>query len=156
MISLPVVDVLDSFTIPVACPVSWDSMHGDHRTRFCDKCSQNVHDVSELTAAEAVELVTGCDAIPCLRLFRRADGRVMTADCMTRRERAWKWLHRRSSLAAALFALVFLGCAKVETTSGLPCTVKPPGPYEAEKAKTDETPKALPVAPMPREVPPKP
>src|SRR5438309_776684 len=99
MIPLPTVDVLDSIAIPVACPVSWDDMHGDHRTRFCDKCSQNVHDVSELTRAEAMQLVTGGEQTPCLRLFRRSDGRVMTADCATKREWAWKWLHRRSPWA---------------------------------------------------------
>jgi len=124
MIPLPTVDVLDSITIPVACPVPWDEMHGDDRTRFCDKCSQNVHDVSELTAAEAVQLVSGTDKLPCLRLYRRPDGRVMTADCMTRRERAWKWLHRRSPRLAWLFALVFfVGCGKSvepECIAGVP------------------------------------
>jgi hypothetical protein len=109
MIPLPTIDVLDAITIPVSCPVPWDDMRGDHRTRFCNKCSQNVHDVSELTRAEAMNLVIGGDTIPCLRIYRRPDGRVMTADCTTRRERVWKWLDRRSAWAAALFALVFMG-----------------------------------------------
>jgi hypothetical protein len=123
---LPVVDVLDSITIPVACPVSWEDMHGDHRTRFCDKCNQNVHDVSELTTAEAVQLVTAGQKLPCLRLFRRPDGRVMTADCTTKRERAWKWLNRRSAWVAALFAVVFMGCTKpVDTIAGGICSVEP-------------------------------
>lgn len=121
MTPLAVVNVLDSITIPSPCPVPWEEMRGDHRTRFCDKCRQNVHDLSELTAAEAVQLVTGGEKVPCLRLFRRADGRVMTADCMTERERAWKWLHRRSARAAALFALVFMGCTKPLGTEGKPC-----------------------------------
>src|SRR5262245_18292738 len=111
MIPLPTVDALDSITIPVACPVPWDEMRGDNRTRFCDKCSQNVHDVSELTRAEAVQLLTAGDKLPCLRIYRRQDGRVMTADCSTRRDRIWKWLHERSTWAAWLFALVFFtGC----------------------------------------------
>ena len=87
MTPLPMADALDAITIPVACPVSWDAMYGDHRTRFCNTCSQDVHDLSELTRAEAVQLVTGGVQIPCLRLFRRPDGRVMTADCMNKRER---------------------------------------------------------------------
>ena len=131
MIPLPVVDALDSITIPVPCPVSWDAMHGDHRTRFCDECSQNVHDVSELTRDEAVQLVTGSEQLPCLRLFRRPDGRVMTADCMTKRERAWKWLHRRSAWAAAIFAFVFMGCSPV-VAPGEPCMGSPPPPSAEE------------------------
>ena len=117
MISLPTVDALNSIAIPIACPVSWDAMRGDDRTRFCDKCSQNVHDVSELTRAEAIDLVTLGEKVPCLRIYRRHDGRVMTADCTTKRERVWKWLHHRSPWAAALFALVlFAGCNPFCTT----------------------------------------
>jgi hypothetical protein len=129
MIPLPTLDVLDSMTIPVACPVPWDEMHGDDRTRFCDKCSQNVHDVSELTRAEAVQLLTAGERLPCLRIYRRQDGRVMTTDCMTRRERVWKCLHKRSVWAAWLFALVFFaGC---EPRWG--CTAGVPLPLRAEE-----------------------
>ncbi len=111
MIPLPTIDALDAVTIPVTCPVSWDAMRGDSRTRFCDQCSQSVHDVSELTRTEALELLADGDKLPCLRIYKRQDGRVMTADCATKRDRAWKWLHNRSKWAAALFALVFFaGC----------------------------------------------
>ena len=124
MTPLPTVDTLDAITIPVACPVPWDDMYGDRRTRFCNKCSQDVHDVSELTAAEAVQLLTGGVQFPCLRVYRRQDGRVMTADCMNRRERAWKWLRRSSAPAAALFALIFwLGYNT--RTQGVPCRTRP-------------------------------
>ncbi len=57
MVPLPTLDALDGLTIPTACPVLWDSMRGDHRTRFCDQCKQSVHDVSELTRAEVLRLV---------------------------------------------------------------------------------------------------
>lgn len=117
MISL---DVLEAVTIPVACPVPWHAMHGNDRTRFCDQCRQNVHDVSALTRAEALELLSASET-PCLRIYRRADGRVMTADCeATRRERVWRWLDKRSTWAAWLFALVFFaGCdSKTECVQG--------------------------------------
>ena len=81
MIPLPTIDALDAVTIPVACPVSWDAMHGNERTRFCDSCRQNVHDVSELTRGEALDLLKPAGKTPCLRIYRRQDGRVMTADC---------------------------------------------------------------------------
>jgi hypothetical protein len=146
MIPLPTIDVLDSITIPVACPVPWDTMHGDHRTRFCNKCSQNVHDISELTTAEAVQLVTKGEKTPCLRLFRRPDGRVMTADCMTKRDRAWKWLRRRSTWAAALFALVFMaGCGTPTEIAGDICFVENPIPdahndeHSARQAATTQS-----------------
>jgi hypothetical protein len=128
MISLPTVDPLDAITIPVPCPVAWDSMHGDDRTRFCDQCKQNVHDVSELTRSEALELVTGGEETPCLRIYRRPDGRVMTADCATRRERVWKWLHKRAPWAAVAFALLFMAGCTPRCEPGKPTMHRPPTP----------------------------
>ncbi len=138
-LSLP---VLDSITIASPCSVPWDEMQGDDRTRFCNKCSQNVHDVSELTQAEAVQLLAGDGKPPCLRIYRRPDGRVMTADCATRRERVWKWLHKRSALAAGIFALIFFaGCGKSppDCIAGEPFVerpeVKPPEKVAEEAAR---------------------
>lgn len=119
MIPLPTLDALDAATIPTPCTVSWDDMRGTDRTRFCNQCRQNVHDVSEMTRAEALGLLTAGETAPCLRLYLRPDGRVMTADCATRRERVWKWLDRRSARAAALFALVFFaGCERPVCVAG--------------------------------------
>src|SRR4051812_33020097 len=110
-IPLPVVNALDAISISKPCPVSWDEMEGNDRTRFCARCQQQVHDISELTTDEALALVGGSGALPCVRLRRRADGRVMTADCATKRLRVLKWLRRRSKWAAAIFAALFLsGC----------------------------------------------
>jgi len=143
MIPLPTVDALDAISIPVPCPVAWDAMHGDDRTRFCDQCKQSVHDVSELTRAEALRLVTAGEKTPCLRIYRRPDGRVMTADCATSRERVWKWLHKRAPWAAAAFALVFMaGCGKPERTTGDVCVAGVPvlsPPTEAMQSVTGGT-----------------
>jgi hypothetical protein len=111
-IPLLTLDVLDSITIPTHCPVPWEEMEGDDRTRHCAKCQERVHDVAALTPAEAVELLSSPGKSPCLRIYRRTDGRVMTADCpANRRERIWRWLGRRSVWASSLFAILFLsGC----------------------------------------------
>lgn len=122
MIPLPTVDAMDAISIPVPCTVGWDSMCGDDRTRFCDQCKQNVHDVSELTRAEAVQLVTAGEKVPCLRIYRRPDGRVMTADCATKRERVWNWLHKRAPWAAAAFALLFMAGCNPFCHAGAPTT----------------------------------
>src|SRR5262249_34364388 len=96
---------------PTPCSASWDEMEGNDRTRCCAQCQQQVHDISELTTEEALALLRQPGKPPCLRIYRRDDGRVLTADCTTKRERAWKWLQRRSACAASLFAVLFLsGC----------------------------------------------
>jgi hypothetical protein len=61
------------------CTVSWDAMKGDERVRFCHHCSLNVYNIEKMTASEAEALLGG--ARVCARLFRRADGTVLTSDC---------------------------------------------------------------------------
>jgi hypothetical protein len=119
-VPLPVVNALDAITIPAHCPVSWDEMAGDDRSRFCARCHQQVHDISELTTDEALALVNGVQKPPCVRIYRRPDGRVMTADCATKYERAWKWLRRRSGRVASLFALLLLSGCRTATQGAIP------------------------------------
>jgi hypothetical protein len=109
-LALPLLNELDGISIPVPCTVPWNEMLGDSRTRHCSQCRNSVHDVSELSRVEALKLVCGGESV-CLRVYRRPDGRVLTSDCSTKRERIWKWLNNRSVLAASVFALLFLsGC----------------------------------------------
>lgn len=118
---LHTLDVLDAVTIPTHCPVPWEDMEGDDRTRHCAKCDERVHDVAALTTAEAVELLSGPGKCPCLRIYRRDDGRVMTADCpANRRERIWRWLGRRSVWAASAFAFLFLSGCRTATQGMMP------------------------------------
>ena len=115
-VPLPVLDVLEAITIPTHCPIPWDGMRGNDRTRHCSKCNEAVHDVSALTTLEVVALLSGQGRPPCLRLYRRRDGRVMTADCpASRRERVWRWLRPHSARTAAVFAFFFLSGCKTAT-----------------------------------------
>lgn len=71
---------LDTLQIASPCSADWRKMDGDDVVRRCGECNKDVHDISAMTEAEALAFVgKGGDA--CVRLFRRADGRVMTADC---------------------------------------------------------------------------
>ena len=76
--------VLEDVRIATPCHVSWESMTGDERKRFCGACKLDVYDLSGLTRAEAEALVFGRAAAgqrTCVRLWRRADGTVLTQDC---------------------------------------------------------------------------
>lgn len=63
------------------CGVSWETMEGEGRVRFCRLCSLNVYDISGMTRAEAEALVLKTEGRLCARLTRRADGTVLTKDC---------------------------------------------------------------------------
>ncbi|XXY46220.1 hypothetical protein WME91_40090 [Sorangium sp. So ce269] len=63
------------------CNASWDEMAGDDRVRFCQRCEKNVYNLSEMPRDEAERLVRAAAGDLCVRLYQRADGTVLTADC---------------------------------------------------------------------------
>jgi len=111
-VPIATVNELNGATIAAPCPVSWEKMRGDDRVRFCDQCQQHVYDLSEMTTAEALELIRRNDSRLCVQLYRRADGTVLTSDCpVGLRWKLWKKLRKRMAWAASLFAMLFLpGC----------------------------------------------
>jgi hypothetical protein len=72
---------LDSIQVASSCPVSWDSMIGDGRVRFCSQCQQRVYHLSEMSRQQAESLLRKAEGRLCARFYRRPDGTVMTADC---------------------------------------------------------------------------
>src|SRR4051812_25938227 len=74
-------DQLATLRIAAPCPASWDEMAGDERVRHCAMCSLNVYNFAEMTRAEVRELLVRTEGRICARLYRRADGTVLTRDC---------------------------------------------------------------------------
>ncbi len=109
-------DLLARIEIAAPCPAAWADMAGDDRVRHCGLCDKNVFDLSRLTAQEAVDLLQRTEGRVCVRLYRRADGTVLTADCPVglrgRVRRTWRWA---AALAVSLAAAVLgTGCAREE------------------------------------------
>jgi hypothetical protein len=65
------------------CTESWNSMVGDERVRHCGKCRLNVFNFKELSEQEVRDLLVKTQGRVCARLYRRADGTVLTKDCPT-------------------------------------------------------------------------
>jgi hypothetical protein len=73
---------LDGLRIASPCNASWDDMVGDERVRFCGSCTKNVYNIAGMTRDEANVLFRENEGgRVCLRIFKRADGTVITADC---------------------------------------------------------------------------
>jgi hypothetical protein len=87
------------------CPARWEEMEGDDRTRFCEQCELNVFNISEMTEREALDLVASHTGRLCVRLYQRADGRVLTRDCPV----GLAAVRRRIARTAALTVVVVLG-----------------------------------------------
>jgi hypothetical protein len=65
------------------CTESWNAMSGDERVRHCAKCKLNVFNVKELKEDEVRALLLKSEGKVCGRVYRRADGTVLTKDCPT-------------------------------------------------------------------------
>jgi hypothetical protein len=94
---------IDRLRIATPCPISWEQMTGDTRIRFCDHCQLHVYNISELSRIEAESLIASTEGRLCARLFRRADGTILTNDCPVGLRALRKRVSKR---AAALFATI--------------------------------------------------
>src|SRR6185369_11666555 len=94
---------IDRLRIATPCPIGWDEMTGDNRVRFCDHCQLNVYNIVEMSRSEAEKLIASTEGRLCARLFRRADGTVLTKDCPV----GLRALRRRvAKRTAAVFAAI--------------------------------------------------
>ncbi len=98
--------LLDSIMIAAPCSMGWDEMQGDDRVRLCGGCNKNVYNTSAMTASEVSKLLSKDGPLPCLRIYRRADGTLITRDCPNglKRVRAG-WQNLKRIIAAAWLAL---------------------------------------------------
>jgi hypothetical protein len=94
---------LEKLRVATPCPIGWDSMSGDEHVRFCSHCQLNVYNISSLTRSEAEQLLAKSAGNICGRLYRRADGTVITRDCPI----GIRALRQRASrIAAAVIGLL--------------------------------------------------
>ena len=99
---------LNNLRIATPCPMDWDSMTGGERVRFCDSCSMNVYNLSAMTSAEITDLIEKTEARICGKLYKRADGTIITRDCPTGLRAVRK---RAAGFASAVFAAVLSICS---------------------------------------------
>jgi hypothetical protein len=97
-------DPLKDIRIAAPCPASWEGMAGDERVRHCTLCSLNVYNFREMKRDEIRALLDRTEGRVCARLYRRADGTLLTSDCPS----GFQVLRQRMSrIAAAIAAALF-------------------------------------------------
>jgi hypothetical protein len=132
-------DFLDRMRIASPCHVGWENMTGDDRTRFCDQCSLHVYNISAMTRDEVASLVTKTEGRICARLYRRADGTILTRDCPV----GLRALRRRvTRMAGAMLTAVLSLCAAAagqsKSQEDKTCAVKIAVKVEREPAQDGE------------------
>lgn len=123
-VSLP---LLQSARIASPCPMRWEDLTptGDSRTRHCDKCNLNVHNLSGMTAQDAEALLRSAlneDGTKkhrlCTGFYRRADGTILTADCPVGLAAVRARTHRAIARVAAAIGLTTLATWAAARESG--------------------------------------
>lgn len=97
----------ESIMIAAPCPVSWDSMKGDDRARFCTGCSKTVYNLSDLSDAELETFLQDNGFNNCVRLFRRTDGKILTDNCPRALRPMRNKLRLIAQVAAGIIAAFF-------------------------------------------------
>ena len=109
---------LEAIQIAKPCRADWQNMTGDERARFCGSCHKNVYDISQMTRAEAQNLIQQKEGNVCVRLHRRPDGTVITSDCPVGIAATPRPLWWGAFALVALMSSGLAGCATQSETMG--------------------------------------
>jgi hypothetical protein len=96
---------LEQIEIASPCRAAWSEMEGNDSARFCRQCHKNVYNLSAMSRSEAETLVQEMEGVPCVRLYRRMDGTVLTDDCPVGMRRAKKAMY--DTIARLSFVAMF-------------------------------------------------
>lgn len=124
--------LVQKLSIAAPCDVPWDSMEGDERTRFCAQCKLNVYNIAQMSTKDAAALVRKNEGKVCLKLYRRADGTVITDNCPVGLRKIRDRMKRVA--VAVLMSLAWVGLissaqaqglvgAPVDTRYGVPASI---------------------------------
>ncbi len=67
-------DNIEFPALSFTCPQLWAGMAGNEKTRFCDVCQKNVHNLSMMHAEERRALLASTGESPCVAYFKHVNG----------------------------------------------------------------------------------
>lgn len=129
-------ELVAGLKIASPCSMNFDDMKQTEESykRFCQDCSKNVFDVASMSREQVAQLVEESfrkdGTMPCMRLYRRTDGNVITDDCPVGLRRVRNFYRRLKASAAAFVAFLLGGMQNLPAQADEPLMGKPmaPGP----------------------------
>jgi ankyrin repeat protein len=107
---------LKNLTIPSPCTADWNSMTGNEQVRFCEHCSFEVHNLSNMTRAQAERLVARSNGRLCVQYIQDPSGGPITLPVGQKLHRISR---RVSQIAAGAFtAALSVTSAIAQESSG--------------------------------------
>lgn len=104
--------VLEQVRVASPCTMRWEEMQSvdGERIRHCAACDLDVYNLSGMSRADAESLIRSrSESRLCIRMFRRADGTVLTTDCPVGWRAARLKLGRALTRVAAAIAFLLSG-----------------------------------------------
>jgi hypothetical protein len=90
------------------CPMRWESLPGDDRIRYCDRCRLNVYNLAEMSRDEVEGIVRTTKGRLCGRLYMRGDGTATLRDCPEGRGRILSRRLRKVAIGFGVVAVALL------------------------------------------------
>ncbi|MBL8677923.1 MAG: hypothetical protein JNK05_02060 [Myxococcales bacterium] len=112
------------------CEQPWDRMRGTNAIRHCESCDKDVYNLEQMTMPEVEAMVVATGGRPCVRLLLRADGLIVTSECLRAEQDRRLKRHGRAA-AVAVVAAILAGSAlvawkrfgsSVRSTGAAPCS----------------------------------
>ena len=92
------------------CDQRWEQMQGTDSVGRCAACDQNVYNLEAMSRAEIEGMLIFTDGKPCTRLRSRADGTIITRDCVRAdNDRRLRRLHTVTQLTTGMLAAIVAG-----------------------------------------------
>jgi hypothetical protein len=99
---------IEKFRNAAPCGIRWDAMKGTDRARFCEKCQLQVYDFTKTEMPEAEEIIFKNEGKKNFVLYKRKDGKFLTADCPVGARRK-----QTVMVASVVAVLLVVGCIYV-------------------------------------------
>ncbi len=118
------------------CSTDWNKMQGDDRVRHCADCNLNVYNFAAMTDLEVERLIAKTQGRLCARIYRRADGTILTQNCPVGLRARIKKISRIASAALSAAMSVTFAVAQTKTPQK-PAVVQPEGQASLKITATD-------------------
>jgi hypothetical protein len=94
------------------CDEPWEQMVGTSAVRRCASCDHDVYNLEQMTMAEVEAMVVATGGAPCVRLLLRADGLIVTSECL-RAEQDRRLRRHSTGSTVVVVAAILAGTALV-------------------------------------------
>ena len=96
-----------------SCPQLWAGMAGNEKTRFCEVCQKNVHNLSMMNAEERRTLLANTEESPCVAYFKHVNGTPIDVTALCEGSSLKKKLTQAALVTASAMGLASIGMSSM-------------------------------------------